>query len=116
MYSVNVLTKQLKALGIEKNDLLTVHTSLKKIGDVENRGEGIIEALRTAVKNGLLLIPAHTWDSHVFDVKNTKPCTGMRPCLAVNMANEAYEKDDCSIRRSLHPTHSVVAFGANAIE
>ncbi len=120
MYSIEELIKQVKAMGVKEDDLLTVHSSLRAIGEVENRGEGVITALRTAVKEGLLLVPAHTWrdiwTEGVFDVRRSVPCIGTLPTIAVQLANQAYDEGDSTVRRSLHPSHSVVAFGKRAIE
>ncbi len=120
MHSIEELVLQVKAMGVEEGDLLTVHSSLKAVGETENRGEGVITALRRAVKDGLLLVPAHTWrdvwSEGVFDVRNSAPCIGTLPTIAVRLANQAYERGDTTVRRSLHPSHSVVAFGARAME
>ena len=79
----------------------------------------LIDALRAAVSDGLLLIPSFTFinireDGPFFDVRCTMPCIGGVPCAAVEMANEAYAKGDKTVIRSLHPSHSVVAFGKKA--
>ncbi len=120
MYSIETLVQQVKAMGVREGDLLTVHSSLKAIGEVENRGEGIITALRKAVGKGLLLVPAHTWRDiwaeGVFDVRKSMPCIGTLPAIAVQLANKAYDEGDLTVRRSLHPSHSVVAFGERARE
>lgn len=120
MYTQEQLVKQLRDMGIVSTDVITIHSSLKAIGPVENRACGLIDALRTAVSEGLLLIPAHTYrnirQTPVFDVRNTMPCIGTLPCIAVEQANIAYDAKDPTCRRSLHPCHSVVAFGNNALE
>lgn len=123
-YSVFDITSQLKKLGIKETDTVTVHTSLKSLGQITEQGmkpaEALITALRIAVKDGLLLIPSHTFrnirETPVFDVRNTMPCIGGVPCCAVEMANSAYDRGDKTVIRSLHPGHSVVAFGKGAEE
>lgn len=120
MYTQEQLVKQIREMGIVSTDVITIHSSLKAIGPVENRAEGLIDALRTAVADGLLLIPAHTYrnirQTPEFDVRTTMPCIGTLPCIAVELANTAYDAQDPTCRRSLHPCHSVVAFGKNALE
>lgn len=116
------LTAQLAVLGIRKTDVLTVHTSLKSIGPIEaatpDTAGVLIAALRDAVADGLLLIPSHTYanvrEVPVFDARRTMPCIGAVPCRAVELANEAYDRGDRTIVRSLHPDHSLVAFGRDA--
>ena len=55
-------------------------------------------------------MPTHTWanigeENPVYNVKETMPCIGALPCVA------AFRHDGV---RSLHPTHSVAAFGKRA--
>ena len=125
MYTQEQLLRDIKALGVNENDLLTAHTSLKSVGDIEkgknpSAAETLVLVLKESVKKGLLLIPSHTFSNirqtPVFDVKNTMPCIGGVPCVAVEMANRAYEKGDRTCVRSMHVSHSVVAFGERAQE
>ena len=125
MYSQKDLIEQIKRFGIKETDLLTVHTSLKSVGDIccldgVSKAETLILALKECVKDGLLFIPAHTFsnirEKPIFDVRNTMPCIGGVPCAAVEMANRAYERGDKTCIRSMHVSHSVVAFGERATE
>lgn len=125
MYSKSDLIRHIKALGIQPNDTVMVHTSLKSIGviDPEDRttAEIYIEALRECVSGGLLLIPAHTWgiiqqDGQEFDVRTSTPNIGVVPSVAVRLAAEHVDSGRADCLRSLHPTHSVVAFGAEAAD
>ena len=124
MYTEDQLLQQIKALGIEPTDTLIVHTSLKSIGALDTSektgAEVLISALRRAVPDGLLLIPAFTYsnirETPIFDLRNTMPCVGAVPCMAVQLANRALDCGDKTCLRSMHPSHSVVAFGKNAQE
>ena len=125
MYGYSKILSDIKALGVQKNDILTVHTSLKSVGEIDTTGyknaaQTLIYALRESVKDGLLLIPSHTYSNirqvPVFDIRNTMPCIGGVPCAAVEMANEAFDRGDKTVLRSMHVSHSVVAFGKGAAE
>lgn len=124
MYTQEQLIKQIEDLGITPTDLLTIHISLKSVGEIDTSektgAEVMIDALRYCVRDGLLLIPSHTYrnirEIPVYDVRNTKPCIGTVPWIAVQMANAAFDRGDRTIIRSLHPGHSVVAFGKTACE
>ncbi len=112
MTTYSTLLKQIEMAGIEPSDTVMIHSSLRAVGEVEGRAEGLIAAFREYLSNGLLLIPTHTWanvnkESPVFDVRKTKPCIGALPTLA------AFHKDAF---RSLHPTHSLAALGKRAKE
>ena len=111
----NMLTKQdifafLEKMGIRRDDTLTIHAALRKVGEIENGADGLIDGLKEYLSEGLLLVPTHTWanvnpQNPVFDVRSTVPCIGTLAKVA------AFRKDGI---RSLHPTHSMAAFGKNA--
>lgn len=110
MYTKQTLKRQLEELGIESTDTILVHSSMKKIGDVEGGADTVLEALSEYMDKGLLVIPTHTWstinEKHpVFDVENSKTCVGI--------LTELFRKREHVIR-SLHPTHSVAALGKDA--
>lgn len=124
MITEKELLQQIKNLGIKEDDVITVHISLKSIGEIDTSektgAEVVIDALRAAVPEGLLLVPSHTYSNvrkvPVFNVRETMPCIGTMPCVAVEYANRAYDRGDRTCIRSLHPAHSMVAFGKNAVE
>ena len=99
MFTEKSLICDIRALGIEEGDLLTVHTSLKSIGEIDGNGksgaEVVIDALRACVSKGILMIPAHTYQNirevPVFDIRRTMPCIGTLPRVAVEMANRVFE-------------------------
>ena len=98
--------------GLQKQDKVMVHASLRSIGEIENGADGLIDALKDYLSQGLLLIPTHTWDNvdgdnPFFDVRETEPCIGALACVAAKRTDGI---------RSLHPTHSVAAFGPHAAQ
>lgn len=111
-----MVTKQdvfdmMQSFGIKPTDYVTVHSSLRSVGPIENGADGLIDAMKEYLSDGLLVIPTHTWrdigTTKVFDVKESVPCIGVMAEVA------AFRKDGV---RSLHPSHSVAAFGKNAAE
>lgn len=102
----------LKENGILPTDTVLVHTSMRALGEVEGGCDGLIDAFKSYLYDGLFIVPTHTWanvgsDNPVFDVRSTKPCIGALPTVA------AFRPDGV---RSLHPTHSVAAFGKRAAQ
>ncbi len=83
---------------------ITVHCSLRAIGEIEGGGETLLAALREAFARdgGLLVIPTHTWDDRVLDLRAKRTCIGVLPTLAAK---------DAAALRSRHPSHSVAVFG-----
>ncbi len=62
------LTKQdikafLRRLGIKNDDTLVVHSSLSKLGFVIGSVQAVLEALNETVKDGTIVMPAHTGDN-----------------------------------------------------
>mgnify|MGYP003296332469 CR=1 FL=1 len=112
MYTKEALKAQLKQMGIKPTDTVVIHTSMKAIGDVEGGPDGVLDAFCEYLSDGLFLVPTHTWDdvtrsNPYFDVRISVPNIGLIPRRA------ALRKDGI---RSLHPTHSVWAYGARAEE
>ncbi len=96
--------------GIRPDDTVTMHTSLRAIGSIEGGADGLIDVFCAYLCDGLFLVPTHTWanvnrDNPLYDVRATKPCIGTLPTVA------AFRPDGV---RSLHPTHSLTAFGKGA--
>ncbi len=91
---------------------ITVHSSLRSVGEIQDGAQGLIDAFCEYLSQGLLLVPTHTWrdvneDNPYYDVKKTVPCIGT---LAKVAAFHPHGE------RSLHPTHSLAAFGKGAAE
>ncbi|MBR5308016.1 MAG: AAC(3) family N-acetyltransferase [Clostridia bacterium] len=124
IYNTEQLLSHIKALGIKDDDYMVVHTSLKSVGKIDECGktgaEALIDALRLSVKNGLLAIPSFTYSNirevPIFDRRNTMPCVGAVPTVAVQLANKAHDIGDNTCIRSFNLSHSVVAFGKDAYE
>lgn len=112
MFTKEQIFEQLKAMNAPRNSVVTVHSSLRAIGEVEGRGEGFLDALIEyfTAEDGLLVIPTHTWDNFFregainLDMNDTRTCIGTLPNLA------AAHRD---AHRSQHPTHSVAVFGSS---
>ncbi|MBR5742576.1 MAG: AAC(3) family N-acetyltransferase [Clostridia bacterium] len=102
----------LRESGVRRDDKVTVHVSLRAIGKIENGADGMIDAFSSYLSDGLFIVPTHTWrnvnrQSPYYDVRSTEPCIGTLARIA------AFRPDGV---RSLHPTHSVAAFGTNAAD
>jgi aminoglycoside 3-N-acetyltransferase len=103
----------LRNLGVRKEGVLLVHSSLSALGYVPGGPLEVIKVLLEAVgREGTLVLPTHTWQwmnegCRVFDVMQTPSCVGMITEVFRNLPG---------VVRSMHPTHSVAAFGPRARE
>ena len=110
VYSKETIKKQLKAMNAPQNSVVTIHSSLRKVGDVEGRGEGLLDAfIEYFTKDGgLFVVPTHTWDNlanpdkPTLDMNIPHTCIGKLTEIAAAHSNA---------HRSMHPTHSVAVFG-----
>lgn len=106
------MAQDLAALGIKENDTVLVHASLSSLGFVEGGADTVIDTLISVLKDGTLLMPTLSFDSvtvsePVFSVNDTPSCVGK--------ISETFRKR-AGVIRSMHPTHSVAAYGKNACE
>ena len=110
MICKETLMEDLSHMGIDPGGTLLCHLSMKAIGPVEGGADAVLDALSAYMKDGLLVIPGHTWDNineehPVFDSASTPVCVGMLP--------EIFRKRP-GVIRSNHPTHSLCALGTDA--
>ncbi|SFF70749.1 Aminoglycoside N3'-acetyltransferase [Duganella sp. CF458] len=111
------LVAGLARLGIAKGDAVFIHSSLKSLGYVEGGAATVVQALQEAVgPQGTLVLPTYympggsirgtcEMQDYVFDVRKHGTNMGRLP--------EAFLASP-GIARSVHPTHSVSAWGRHA--
>ena len=112
------LERDLYQLGIRQGDTLFIHSSLKSIGYVDGGANTVIDALIDVVSpGGNVIIPTYYMpggtilsvcrqaDTYLFDPINHGTVLGRIPSVFL-------ERND--IKRSIHPTHSVSAWGPDA--
>ncbi len=91
--------------GVQPGQTLIVHSSAHAIGQVEGSVVTLVKLLKQAVtEEGTVLVPTFNRPppSGVFKVKRTPSIVGL--------LTEALRRSE-GAKRSLHPTHSVVAWG-----
>lgn len=111
-YTKEDFIKDLENMGLDRGDAIMVHSSFKSIGEVEGGADTVVDAFMEYFKDGLLLMPTHTWkqmgeDYPVFNPRTEEACVGIIP-------NRFWIRE--GVVRSLHPTHSVAAYGVGAME
>ena len=112
--SPEALTKELQTLGLKPGDVVLVHTSMKGLGHVDGGPNAVIDSVLAAVgPGGTVLFPTLTGSGEdgpdhppAIDLATT-PC---RPWVGIVPETARQRADGV---RSVHPTHSVVAIGAN---
>lgn len=100
---------QLKNLGVQRNDTILVHSSMKALKTTLSPKE-FLTVLIDYLNEGTLILPTITYtlmyqDAPVFIANETPACIGLLP-------NEFLKID--GVKRSIHPTHSCAGIGVNA--
>ncbi|MBO7149509.1 MAG: AAC(3) family N-acetyltransferase [Clostridia bacterium] len=112
MNTFDSILRDIKNIGIKENDKIIIHSSMKNVGPTEGGGDTVLDAFCDYLgEEGLVVLPCHTWQSvkeygNVYDV-NVPSNLGLLPNL-FRVREGVY--------RSLHPTHSMCAFGKGAKE
>lgn len=112
MHTLESLKKDIRRIGIGPQDKLLIHSSMKAVGEVAGGAATVIRAFQQSLDDGLLIFPTHTWESWnnadgLFDPRTEPSCVGILAEVFRKMPN---------VVRSLHPTHSVAAWGVGASE
>ena len=109
MYTKEDIISQLNTFGEAVGHHVHVHSSLKKVGEVEGRGEVVLSTLVAyfTQRGGMISFPTHTWNRNILELGKKETCMGMLSKLAMNR---------CDGVRSSNPTHSMVVIGEGARE
>jgi len=98
----------LRALGLRTGDRVLLHSSLSSLGWVEGGADAVLDAvLATIGEPGTLMVPTFTHTTSIFDVASAPSRTGL---IAETLRLRP------GAQRSWHPTHSVAALGADAVD
>lgn len=107
MHTFSTLLHDLTELGIQSHERLLVHSSMKSLGMVEGGADTVLDALVHHLREGLLLLPTHTWQEWnnpdgIFDPATEPSCVGI--------LTERFRRRP-GVIRSWHPTHSIAGAG-----
>lgn len=111
------LTTGLRDLGLATGDVVLIHASMKGLGHTDGGPDAVIDALLTAVgPTGTVLFPTLTGGDT--NGPENPPAIDLATTPAASwvgiLPETARQRPDAM--RSIHPTHSVAALGANQNE
>jgi aminoglycoside 3-N-acetyltransferase len=100
----------LEKIEVPQHGTLVVHSAIAMLSRSGFRAEALIEALLSYLSEGTVVMPTMTWrtvtpDQPIWDELATPSRTG----VLTEIFRTGYATD-----RSIHPTHSVAAYGAQA--
>lgn len=131
--TVQSIAEELKALGIKKNSIVLVHTSLSKVGWVNGGAPAFVDALMEVISEseGTIVMPAQTGDwsepskwqhppvpeSWWETIRETMPAfhPDKTPCPYMGVVADAFRTYP-KVMRSSHPAVSFAAWGKDASE
>lgn len=108
----NTLSDALRRLGVQKDSVIIVHSSLKSFGYMEGGAEAVVDAILETVTEGTVIFPSFNHGApyekgEVFDIRSTPTTNGAIP--------EAFRKRP-GVKRSMNPTHAFAVYGKDAEE
>jgi len=109
------ILKDLKGLGLMNGDVLYVHSSLKSMGFVQGGPNTVLNALiETVGSKGTLILPSFSYvGSMVETVTSGRIFNSSTTLSTIGLIPETFRKRP-NVFRSIHPSHSVCAYGAKA--
>ncbi len=103
------LHRAFRAAGVRRGSILCLHASLSAFGYVRGGADALIDAVLDVLgPSGTLCMPTHS-----LSVLGQEPYEPARSPSQVGAVSECFRKRT-GVLRSLHPTHSVAAFGPAA--
>ena len=107
---MNHIREQLYDLGLMPGDVMLMHSSMKALQTELTPKNFLLELMQALTEKGTLLLPALTYETVTFEnpffsITKSEPCVGILPKTFMKMKK---------VTRSMHPTHSVCAWGANS--
>lgn len=110
MYTKGDLKRFLEEMGLSHTDAIMVHSSMKSIGDVKGGADTVVDAFMEYFEDGLFMTPTHTWAQMSREYSTFNPAT--EPACVGIIPNIFRTRN--GVVRSLHPTHSIAAYGRDA--
>ena len=107
---MSTISKQLNDLGIAPGDVVLMHSSMKALKTDITPEDFLTTLMQVLTIDGTLLLPGLTYETVTFErpffsAKESEPCVGILPVTFMKMDG---------VKRSMHPTHSVFAWGWGA--
>ena len=109
------IVERLKEIGLNNGEVVMLHSSLSKIGYVEDGAETLITAfLEILDKDGTLVMPSFPAIGFNYDYLKTNPVFDiLHTPSKMGVITEVFRKIK-GVKRSLHPTDAICAIGKQA--
>ena len=114
-YDKEQLKNTLLQLGIRPGDTLFVHSSFSTFNGFQGLPQDVIDCFVEIVgENGNILMPSMQYRGSSYDqLRKEEPFDVRETFSKMGLISEIFRRKK-GVRRSLHPTHSVLAWGKDA--
>ncbi len=115
-YEKEQLKKTLLRLGIGQGDALFLHSSFRAVNGFQGTPQDVIDCLIEIVgEQGNLLMPSMHYRSSSYEQLQRNELFDVRKTFSkMGLITEVFRRKT-GVLRSLHPTHSVLAWGKDAV-
>ncbi len=115
--SATQVTEAFRRLGLMRGDWIFLQSSMSAFGRIQGGADTVIESLKALVgPEGLVVMPAFPLDGTGREHLSRDPLFDVRATPSTMGAITEAFRQQKDVFRSLHPTHSVCAWGARAEE
>lgn len=115
-YGPDEVVARLRRIGVQRGSTLMVHSSWRAHNGFKGKPADLVRALKLAVgEEGLLVMtsmPYHNMSSSQWLARG-KPMNVLRSPSMMGLVSEVFRRSE-NVRRSLSPTHPLLAWGADA--
>jgi aminoglycoside 3-N-acetyltransferase len=116
VYTVT-LRAAMDSLGLSDGDVVMVHSGISHLGKVVGGSRAVFELIRERVGDrGHVLYPVYPFNSLMYSYLKSNPTFDVRTAPSKMGALSQYALNSPGGLRSVHPTHSVLAFGPRSAE
>ena len=111
------LAQVLHRVGLREGDSTLVHSSFDAFEGFDGKPSDVIEVLKEAIgPRGLLMMPTIPFSGTAIDWARSHPLVDLRRTPSrMGLISEIFRRSP-DVIRSVHPTHPVAAWGAQAAE
>jgi aminoglycoside 3-N-acetyltransferase len=111
------LNAALDALGLTRGDVVMVHSGISHLGKIAGGPRTVFELIRERIGDeGHVLYPVFPFDTLMYHYLKTRPTFDVRTAPTKMGALTEYALKSSGGLRSVHPSHSVLAFGPHRAE
>jgi len=108
----SMLRAAFQQLGLAQGDTVIVHSGISHLGKVTGGPKAIFEIIRDMVgERGNVMYPVFPFDNLMMNYMSSKPSFDVRTAPSKMGALTEYALKSPGGARSIHPSHSVLAFG-----